>query len=128
MANLQGQASACQREFPALIYGTPYSMKRSFPAAGGMSLLLALTAAAATEVRNEVPDAVSEFGAAAIRNAAAGLSLGRVVISVAGDLKPEAFRIRAGGGGYAVTGGDARGAMYGALDFAEQLERICLPG
>jgi len=91
-------------------------------AAGGMVLLLALTAVAATEVRNEVPGPVSEFGAAAIRDAAGGRSLGRVVISVAKDLKPEAYRIRASGGGFAVTGGDARGAMYGALDFAEQLE------
>ena len=49
-----------------------------------MWLLLALTAAAATEVRNQVPGPVSEFGAAAIRNAAGGLSLGRIVISVAG--------------------------------------------
>jgi hypothetical protein len=97
-------------------------MKRWFPVAGGMWLLLALTAFAATEVTNQVPGPVSEFGAAAIRNAAGGLSLGRVAISVTKDLKPEAFRIRATEGGYAVTGGDARGAMYGALDFAEQLE------
>jgi len=97
-------------------------MRRWFPAAGSMWLLLALTAAAATEVRNEVPGPVSEFGAGAIRNAAGGLSLGRIAISVSNDLKPEAFRIRAGDGGYAITGGDARGAMYGALDFAEQLE------
>jgi hypothetical protein len=87
-----------------------------------MWLVLAFTAAAATEVTNEDPGPVSEFGAAAIRNAAGGLSLGRVAISVSQDLKPEAFRIRANNNGYAVTGGDARGAMYGALDFAEQLE------
>ena len=97
-------------------------MRRSFPAAGGMLLLLALTANAATEVINRVPGPVSEFGAAAIRSASGGLSLGRVAISVSGDLKPEAFRIRAANGGYAITGGDARGAMYGALDFAEQLQ------
>ncbi|HMC59474.1 MAG TPA: hypothetical protein VKJ01_09805, partial [Candidatus Solibacter sp.] len=97
-------------------------MRRWFPAAGSLLPLLALTAAAATEVTNAVPGPVSEFGAAAIRKAAGGLSLGRVAISVAKDLKPEAFRIRAAEGGYAVMGGDARGAMYGALDFAEQLE------
>jgi hypothetical protein len=97
-------------------------MRRCFPAAGGMLLLLALAANAATEVTNQVPGPMSEFGAAAIRNAAGGLSLGRVVISVTKDLKPESYRIRAVNGGYAVTGGDARGAMYGALDFAEQLE------
>ena len=97
-------------------------MRRCFPVAGSMCLLLAFTAIAATEVTNQVPGPVSEFGAAAIRNAAGGLSLGRVVISVTKDLKPEAFRIRAITGGYTVTGGDARGAMYGALDFAEQLE------
>src|ERR1035437_1092484 len=97
-------------------------MRRWFPVAGSMWLLLAFTAVAATEVTNQVPGPVSEFGATAIRNAAGGLSLFRSVISVTKDLKPEAFRIRAITGGYAVTGGDARGAMYGALDFAEQLE------
>ena len=97
-------------------------MRRSVPVAGGMCLLLAFTAAAATEVTNEVPGPMGEFGAAAIRSAAGGRSLGRIAISVAKELKPEAFRIRAVSGGYAVTGGDARGAMYGALDFAEQLE------
>jgi hypothetical protein len=90
--------------------------------AGGLWLLAAFTAAAATEVVNQVPGPVSEFGAAAIRGAATGLSLGRVTISVAKDLKPDAFRIRAANGGYEVAGGDARGAMYGALDFAEQME------
>jgi hypothetical protein len=84
--------------------------------------MLAFTLAAATEVVSDVPGPMSEFGAAAIRSAAGGLSLGRVVISVSQDLKPESFRIRAADNGYAVTGGDARGAMYGALDFAEQLE------
>jgi hypothetical protein len=97
-------------------------MRRSIPVACSLCLVLALTAAAATEVTNEVPGPLSEFGADAIRNAAGGLSLGRVVISVANDLKPEAFRIRATTSGYSVIGADARGAMYGALDFAEQLE------
>ncbi len=97
-------------------------MRRTFAATGGMWLLLTLAASAATEIANEVPGPVSEFGVAAIRNAAGELSLGRIVISVAEDLKPEAFRIRPANGGYAITGGDARGAMYGALDFAEQLE------
>ena len=97
-------------------------MRRSVPVAGSMCLLLAFTAVAATEVTNQVPGPMGEFGATAIRSAAGGLSLGRIAISVAKDLKPEAFRIRAVSGGYAVIGGDARGAMYGALDFAEQLE------
>ncbi|MGD0777111.1 MAG: hypothetical protein ABSC05_30190 [Candidatus Solibacter sp.] len=97
-------------------------MKHWFPVAGSIWMLLALTANAATEVTNQVPGPLSEFGAAAIRSAAGGLSLGRVAISVTRDLKPEAFRIRAIDGGYAISGGDARGAMYGALDFAEQLE------
>jgi hypothetical protein len=98
-------------------------MRRSFAAASGtLWFLLPLTAPAATEVIDQVPGPVSEFGAAAIRNAAGSLSLGRVVISVTRALKPEAFRIRAANGGYEVAGGDARGAMYGALDFAEQLE------
>ncbi|MGA3028680.1 MAG: hypothetical protein ABSF98_28375 [Bryobacteraceae bacterium] len=97
-------------------------MRLWLPIAGSVLFLLALAAAAPTDVTNQVPGPVSEFGAAAVRNAAGGLSLGRVVISVSEDLKPQAFRIRATEGGYAVTGGDARGAMYAALDFAEQLE------
>ena len=97
-------------------------MRRSSSLACSLCLMLAFTAAAATEVASEVPGPMGEFGAAAIRSAAGGLSLGRVVISVSQDLKPESFRIRAADNGYAVTGGDARGAMYGALDFAEQLE------
>jgi hypothetical protein len=105
-------------EFPAW----RYVMRRWFFVAGSMWLLLAFTAAAATEVTNQVPGPLSEFGAAAVRKAAGGLSIGRIVISVTRDLKPEAFRIRAATGGFAVAGGDARGAMYGALDFAEQLE------
>jgi hypothetical protein len=80
--------------------------------------LLALQLSAATVVSNEIPGPIAEFGAAAIRNAASGISLGRVAISVSKDLPPEAFRIR----GHEITGGDARGAMYGALDFAEQLQ------
>ena len=76
-------------------------MRRSIPAACSLCLVLAFTAAAATEVINQVPGPLSEFGAAAIRNAAGGLSLGRVAISVSGDLKPEAFRIRATNRGYA---------------------------
>ena len=97
-------------------------MERSVPVAGGMWLLVAFTAAAATDVVNQVPGPLGEFGAAAIRSAAGGVSLGRVAISVAKDLKPEGFRIRAANGGYEIAGGDARGAMYGALDFAEQVE------
>src|ERR1039458_4638507 len=105
-------------DFPVWRYG----MRRCFPLAGCMCLLLAFTAAAATDVTNQVSGPLSEFGAAAICNAASGPSLGRVAISLTKDLQPEAFRIRATNGGYSVTGGDARGAMYGALDFAEQLE------
>jgi len=97
-------------------------MRHWFPAAAGMALLLASTAAAATEVRNEVPGPLGEFAASALRSAAGRLRPGRIVISLAPDLKPEAFRIRAAAGSYAISGGDARGAMYGALDAAEQLE------
>src|ERR1017187_2165808 len=68
-------------DFPA----RRYPMRRSVPVAGSMWLLLAFTAAAATEVTNEIPGPLSEFGAAAIRGAAGGLSLGRVAISVAKD-------------------------------------------
>ena len=84
--------------------------------------LLALTASAATTVRNEVPGPIGEFGAAAVRRAMAGANLGRITISTARDLAPESFRIRAIRGGYSIAAGDGRGAMYGAFDFAEQFE------
>lgn len=56
-----------------------------------------------------------DFGAEAIRKAAPGA---KVSITVDRSLGAEAFRIR----GQAITGGDERGAMYGALDYAEQIE------
>ena len=56
-----------------------------------------------------------DFGAEAIRKAAPGA---KVAITVDRSLGAEAFRIR----GRAITGGDERGAMYGALDYAEQIE------
>ncbi len=81
-----------------------------------------LAMAAQTFVVNNSGSAPGEFGAAALRDAAARTPLGRVVISIDPRLKPEAFRIRNTGEGWIVTGGDQRGAMYGALDAAEQLE------
>jgi hypothetical protein len=90
--------------------------------APALALARACVGEAATVVADEVRDTQTEFGAAAIRNAAAAIDIGRVTISVSRDLKPEAFRIQKTRGGYAVTGGDSRGAMYGALDLAEQLE------
>ena len=56
-----------------------------------------------------------DFGAAAVRKAAPNA---KVSIQVDRSLGPEAFRIRR----TAITGGDERGAMYAALDYAEQLE------
>jgi hypothetical protein len=82
----------------------------------------AFTAAAQRELANQAQGPQAEFGAGAIRQAIAGKSLGRIVISTAPDLQPEAFRIRRISGGYTITSGGSRGAMYGALDFAEQLE------
>lgn len=96
-------------------------MHRGFLAAGGLLALVVFQAQAQTEVVNEARGPLTEFGAAAIRAAGNG-SLGRVVISVARDGKPEGFRILKAAGGYQVVGGDARGAMYGALELAEQLE------
>src|ERR1035438_8653801 len=96
-------------------------MRRWISCTAGL-LCLAFHLPAATVVSNQVPAPGAEFGAAAIRSAAMQLSLGPVVISLAKDLPPEAFRIRATSSGYAIAGGDARGAMYGALDFAEQLQ------
>jgi hypothetical protein len=88
---------------------------------GSLFLLPCSPLAAGTEVTNEVAGPLAEFGASAIR-ASAGASVGRVRLAVSADLKPEAFRIRRTAAGYDVTGGDARGAMYGALDLAEQVD------
>ena len=90
--------------------------------AGSVWLLVGFAAQASTEVIDDVHRPMTEFGAAAIRNAAGDRSLGRVAISVADGLGPDSFQIRKTDTGYTVTGGDARGAMYGALDLAEQVE------
>ena len=89
----------------------------------GTALLSLLSPAQAqTIIVNNASGPMAAFGETAIRGAARGAKLGRVAISLAAELPPEAFRIRKTAGGYAISGGDARGAMYGALDFAEQLE------
>ena len=89
---------------------------------GFLFVVLILNGYANTEVVNETQGPLTQFGVAAIRAAAANATLGRITVSVTRDLKPESFRIRKTAPGYQVSGGDARGAMYGALDFAEQIE------
>lgn len=88
------------------------------------ALLAALLplATAQTSVVNSAGPGPAEFGAATLRTATGGKRLGSVRLAVSSQLKPEAFRIAKVAGGYEVLGGDARGAMYGALDFAEQVE------
>lgn len=89
----------------------------------GACLIFSLAAApATTTVVDTVAGPQTGFGAASIRAAATKLDVGRVAISISSALAPEAFRIRKTGGGFTIEGGDARGAMYGALDFAEQIE------
>ena len=62
----------------------------------------ALTAQAAQPtIRNDAGGPLAEFGAAAIRAAAKN---GRVHLTVSRELKPEAFRIRKAGGGWAIIG------------------------
>ncbi len=97
-------------------------MLRATTLTGSIGLLLACAAGAATLVTNQVPGPVTEFGAAAIRSATAAKAASPVTLALSTSLKPEAFRIRASPSGYAVTGGDARGVMYGALELAAQLE------
>jgi hypothetical protein len=72
------------------------------------------------KVSNEVGDAASEFGASHLR----GLpdpGIGAFSIAVDPSLGPEAFEIRPGDWGAAIVGGDSRGAMYGAVEAAEQV-------
>jgi hypothetical protein len=71
-------------------------------------------------VSNEVGDAATEFGVSQLR----GLNdagVGPVSIAVDPKLGTEAFEIRPGAAGPSIVGGDSRGAMYGALEAAEQL-------
>jgi hypothetical protein len=71
-------------------------------------------------VSNDVGDAASEFGASQLRGLAE-TGAGTVSISIDAKLGPQAFEIRTGDGRTAIVGGDSRGAMYGALEAAEQL-------
>ena len=95
---------------------------RTHKAFHSLLILLAFIPQTKAEIVNRVKGPQAEFGAAAIRGAGGNQPMGRVTISLAKDLKPEAFRIRKVRDGFAVAGGDARGAMYGALDVAEQIE------
>ena len=72
------------------------------------------------EVSNDIGDAATEFGASQLR----GLrdpGVGPVSMAIDPALGAESFEIRFGGDGVAIVGGDSRGAMYGALEAAEQV-------
>ncbi|MGZ8651792.1 MAG: hypothetical protein ACXWX5_06405, partial [Actinomycetota bacterium] len=72
------------------------------------------------KVSNDVGDAATAFGASQLR----GLrdpGVGPVSIAIDPTLGAESFEIRVGDGGTAIHGGDSRGAMYGALEAAEQV-------
>jgi hypothetical protein len=72
------------------------------------------------KVSNDVGDAATEFGASQLR----GLrdpGVGSVSLAIDPTLGAETFEIRVGDGGTAIYGGDSRGAMYGALEAAEQV-------
>jgi hypothetical protein len=72
------------------------------------------------KVSNDVGDAPTEFGASQLP----GLrdpGLGPVSIAIDPTLGAESFEIRVGDGAIAIDGGDSRGAMYGALEAAEQV-------
>lgn len=97
------------------------------PLAAGLLAGAALAAAAETAVINRVEGPLARFGESAIREAAGDAALGSITILISPELKPDAFRIRKQPDGYEIAGGDARGAMYGALDFAEQIELAGAP-
>jgi hypothetical protein len=90
--------------------------------AGVLLAALACTAGGQTVVVNQAVGPMAAFGENAVRSAARGSTHGRIVISINSEIQREAFRIRRTREGFAIAGGDARGAMYGALDAAEQLE------
>jgi hypothetical protein len=72
------------------------------------------------EVSNEVGDAATEFGASQLR-ALSDPDIGPVSIAIDPTIGAESFEIRVSDGGTAIVGGDSPGAMYGALEAAEQL-------
>lgn len=72
------------------------------------------------KVSNDVGDAATEFGALQLR----GLrdpGVGPVSLAIDPTLGAETFEIRVGDGGTAISGGDSRGVMYGALEAAEHV-------
>jgi hypothetical protein len=72
------------------------------------------------KVNNDVGDAATEFGASQLRGLPDS-GVGLVSMAIDPTLGAEAFEIRVGDGRTAVYGGDSRGAMYGALEAAEQV-------
>ena len=72
------------------------------------------------EVSNDVGDAATEFGASQLRGLP-DAGVGPASIAIDPTLGAETFEIRVGDGGTAIFGGDSRGAMYGALEAAEQV-------
>ncbi len=67
------------------------------------------------------PTSPVEFGLEAIRQAAGNRS-GDVSVSVRPEKSKEAYRISSKGGKVSIVGSDPVGAMYGAFQFAEQLQ------
>ena len=84
-------------------------------------------ASARTTVTDGVAAPQTTFAVEQIRKIMSSRDLGQVSISLNRQLQPESFRIRKTSAGYSIAGGDATGAMYGALDFAEQLELGAIP-
>jgi hypothetical protein len=72
------------------------------------------------EVVNDVGDAATEFGASQLRQLTAP-GVGPVSIGTDPKLGAGSFEIRVGGDAVSVVGGDPGGAMYGALETAEQV-------
>jgi dienelactone hydrolase len=82
--------------------------------------LAGLTAAAAFAQA----DSPVEFGRRAVRDALAGRGLkASVEIMVTGSGRPESYEITVKAGAAAVRGTDANGALYGALELAERIQR-----
>ncbi len=72
------------------------------------------------EVTNDIGDAATEFGASQLR-VLQDPGVGPVRMAIDPTLGAEAFEIRVGDGGTTISGGDSRGAMYGAFEAAEQV-------
>jgi dienelactone hydrolase len=93
------------------------------PKIARLIVVIAFAATAAAAVWAQPADPVA-FGRSTVEDALAARGLkAAVAVAIAGSGEPESYTITFAGGGARVQAPDANGAMYGALELAERIER-----